>query len=82
MQTQLGVVSKKVDDNHNLIMAEVGHLKRRHARLLSLYSAGLEGTLEASQRETIESPPKGKKILVEGVEKKDQFTIDELECPT
>lgn len=45
-------MQKKVEDNHKLLMAELAHLKRRHARLLSLYSAGLEGTLGDSLKDT------------------------------
>lgn len=35
-------LSQAVDENHRGLLQEIGHLKKRHARLLSLYSAGLE----------------------------------------
>ena len=31
-----------VDENQRHMIVEIGHLKKRHARLLSLYSTGLE----------------------------------------
>jgi hypothetical protein len=39
-------VSKRMEELEKRVMSEIGMVKKRHTRLLSLYRDGLEGTIE------------------------------------
>ena len=43
MNSALTGVSNRIEEYHSLMLSEIANVKRRHGRLLSLYSAGLEG---------------------------------------
>jgi hypothetical protein len=59
-----------VDENHRALLLEIGHLKKRHARLLSLYSEGLEQQMAKDELKIEE--------LGEQQYSKEQYPLQEL----
>ncbi|TNV73805.1 hypothetical protein FGO68_gene12007 [Halteria grandinella] len=47
-------LQKRVEEMHNLFQTEVTHIKRRHARLVSLYSTGLESKNQIDEEQNSE----------------------------
>ena len=62
------------------MIVEIGHLKKRHARLLSLYSTGLETQMSGGQKEIVKESYSANETT-EGAELEDSermLTVEEL----
>ena len=69
-----------VDENQRHMIVEIGHLKKRHARLLSLYSTGLETQMSVGQKEIVKESYSANETT-EGAELEDSermLTVEEL----
>lgn len=69
-------VGKRCEETNRAVVSEIGMIKRRHSRLLSLFTTGLEGNM---QEALLNSKKDTDKLAVETDIQK--LTIEELEAP-